>query len=84
VITPCRPATLTTTLVLGRKATGSSPPANATTEEEVMTNWTDEALRAEADYRRERLHRMATHHRVTGAARRSGGWHRLLHRGLRH
>jgi hypothetical protein len=48
-----------------------------------MTNWTDEALRAEASYRRERLQRMAAHHRAAGD-KRSGAWHRWLHRGLRH
>jgi hypothetical protein len=48
-----------------------------------MINWTDEALRAEADYRRQQLHRMAAHHRPT-SDRRPGAWHRWLHRGLRH
>jgi hypothetical protein len=47
-----------------------------------MMNWTDEALRAEAEYRRERLHRMASHR--SASARRTGAWHRWLNRGPRH
>lgn len=46
-----------------------------------MMNWTDEAVRAEADYRRQALHRMAGHRRVAGD-RRQGMW-RWLGRGHR-
>jgi hypothetical protein len=67
----------------GRHPHDDSHPRQQITEEDVMMNWTDEALRAEAEYRRERLHRMATHHRPTGE-RRPGAWHRWLNRGLRH
>jgi hypothetical protein len=72
VITPCRSTTLTTTLILDTK----------NIEEDVMMNWTDEALRAEAEYRRERLHRMASHRSTS--TRRTGAWHRWLNRGPRH
>jgi len=48
-----------------------------------MINWTDEAVRAEADYRRAQLHKM-TSQRHTTERRRSGAWHRWLPRGQRH
>ncbi|HEX5114964.1 MAG TPA: hypothetical protein VFW65_07180 [Pseudonocardiaceae bacterium] len=48
-----------------------------------MNMWTDEAVRAEAAYRREQLHRMASH-RVSAAQRRSGGWRKWLPSGRRH
>jgi hypothetical protein len=51
--------------------------------ESIMMNWTTEAVRAEADYRRQALHRMASHKDVT-AAKRAGGWHRWLPGGRRH
>lgn len=47
-----------------------------------MINWTDEAVRAEADYRRQALHRMASHRRVT-ANRGQSRWARLLGRAHR-
>jgi hypothetical protein len=48
-----------------------------------MINWTDEAMRAEADYRRQSLHRMVAQRRSTDS-RRSGAWHRWMPRGRRH
>lgn len=47
-----------------------------------MINWTDEAVRAEADYRRQALHRMVSHRRAM-AGRRQGRWSRWLTRGHR-
>lgn len=46
-------------------------------------NWTNEAVQAEANYRREMLHRMASHKQVP-AGKRVGGWHRWLPGGRRH
>jgi hypothetical protein len=46
----------------------------------TMMNWTDEIVRAEADYRREQLHKLASPRR----ARRSGGRNRWWHLALRH
>lgn len=48
-----------------------------------MMNWTDEAVRAEADYRRHQLHRMVSQRRTT-ARKGTGIWHRWLPRGQRH
>lgn len=48
-----------------------------------MNMWTQEALQAETDYRRQQLRRLASHRR-TATDRRSGGWYRWLSRGLRH
>ena len=48
-----------------------------------MINWTDEAVRAEADYRRRQLHRMVSE-RHTTTRRGSGVWHRWLPRRQRH
>jgi hypothetical protein len=48
----------------------------------MMMNWTDEAVRAEAAYRRQALHRMVSHRQVT-AGRRRGRWSRLLGRANR-
>lgn len=42
-----------------------------------MINWTDEAVRAEADYRREALHRMVGTRKSTS---RSALWQRLIAR----
>lgn len=44
-----------------------------------MINWTDEAIKAEADYRRRQLHRMVAPRRSVGA-KRDGVLHRLLPR----
>lgn len=46
-----------------------------------MMNWTDELVRAEADYRREQLHKLAGHRRSSG---RPAAWQRWWHRGSRH
>lgn len=73
MITPCEPSALRTTLILGIEAT----------EEDVMTNWTDEAMKAEAAYRREQLHRMVGTRRAAGfgtSTKRDGVLHRLLPR----
>ncbi len=48
-----------------------------------MNNWTQEALQAETDYRRQQLRRLASHRR-TPSERRGAGWYRWLSRGLRH
>ena len=48
-----------------------------------MNNWTDEAVRAEAAYRREQLHRLASHRR-SAAEHRTGAWRRWLPSGRRH
>ena len=45
-----------------------------------MMNWTDEIVRAEADYRREQLHKLASPRRT----RRGGGRNRWWHLALRH
>lgn len=44
-----------------------------------MINWTDEAMKAEADYRRRQLHRMVAPRRSVGT-RHEGVLHRLLPR----
>lgn len=69
MIAPCRRPALRTTLILG----------NTATEEDVMINWTDEAMKAEADYRRRQLHRMVAPRRSVGT-RHEGVLHRLLPR----
>ncbi len=51
--------------------------------ESIMMNWTNEAVQAEAAYRREALHRMVSHKQVT-AVKRAGGWYRWLPGGRRH
>lgn len=48
-----------------------------------MFNWTDEAVRAENEYRRERLHNLATRGYRRTEARRQPAWLSWLHRGLR-
>jgi hypothetical protein len=48
-----------------------------------MNNWTQEALRAETDYRRQQLRRLASHRRSTTNGHGSA-WYRWLPRGLRH
>jgi hypothetical protein len=48
-----------------------------------MNTWTNESLRAENDYRREQLHRLASH-RSVGSGRRDKGWLRFLRRSQRH
>lgn len=50
----------------------------------MMTNWTDEAMRAENEYRRERLHDLASRGHHAGAPRRQPAWWWWMHRGLRH
>jgi hypothetical protein len=45
-----------------------------------MNMWTNDMVRAEADYRRAQLHRMASHRRQEGEGR-SGAWRRWLPRG---
>jgi hypothetical protein len=73
VVVPCRRASLTTTVTVDSR----------TTEETVMMNWTEEAVRVESEYRRQALRRMAAQ-RHSGDRHRTGGWHRWLPRGLRH
>jgi hypothetical protein len=46
-----------------------------------MINWTEEAVRAEADYRREQLRKLAGRRR--SATERGGARHRWLPRALR-
>lgn len=48
-----------------------------------MNMWTQEAVQAEADYRREQLHRMTSQRRLA-AGRRTGGWRRWMPAGRRH
>jgi hypothetical protein len=48
-----------------------------------MNLWTQESVRAENEYRRQQLHKLASHRRVAGE-HRTGGWHRWVPRGLRH
>jgi hypothetical protein len=48
-----------------------------------MNMWTQETLRAETDYRRQQLRRLASH-RTMPAARRTGSWYRWVSRGLWH
>lgn len=45
-----------------------------------MINWTDEAMRAEADYRRQALHRMVAQRSAGSRLRGDGVWQRLLSR----
>jgi hypothetical protein len=73
VLVPCGRVTLTTTLILGNEPTA---------EENMMMNWTDEVVRAEADYRRQQLHKLASGRRST-SERRSGAWNRWWHLGRR-
>jgi hypothetical protein len=47
-----------------------------------MNMWTNEVVRAEADYRREQLHRLTSQRRAT-AERPSGARRRWLPRGWR-
>lgn len=44
-----------------------------------MNNWTNEAMRAEANYRREALHRLVSP-RLDRGSRRGAVWQRLLGR----
>lgn len=44
-------------------------------------NWTEEMIRAENDYRRQRLHRLASHSHRTAERRHT--WWSWLHRRLR-
>ena len=46
-----------------------------------MNMWTQEALQAETDYRRQQLRRLASHRKPTGGRR---AWYRWVSRGLRH
>lgn len=48
-----------------------------------MINWTEEAVRAEADYRRQQLHKLAGRRRTSGS-RHGDGWYRWLPRSRRH
>lgn len=48
-----------------------------------MINWTDEAVRAEADYRRDQLRRMVSRRRATDT-RTEGARHRWLPGRQRH
>lgn len=75
MVTPCRPTSLTTTLILGDE---TKHP-----EEIVMMNWTEESVRAEAEYRRQQLHKLAGRRRSV-EGRRSGAWNRWMPRGTRH
>lgn len=50
----------------------------------MMINWTDQSMKAENEYRRQQLHRLASHRAVPAARRSGGGWGRLVPRGLRH
>lgn len=73
VVASCGPPDLTTTVHL-----------DAEIEENIMMiNWTDQSMKAENEYRRQQLHRLASH-RELPTGRRSGAWNRWLPRGLRH
>ncbi|HVV24442.1 MAG TPA: hypothetical protein VHF06_33725 [Pseudonocardiaceae bacterium] len=48
-----------------------------------MMNWTEESVRAEAEYRRQQLHKLAGRRRSV-EGRRSGAWNRWMPRGTRH
>lgn len=48
-----------------------------------MMNWTDEVVRAEADYRRHQLHKLASPRRSV-STRRASGRSRWWHLGIRH
>lgn len=51
--------------------------------ERVMNMWTQDAVRAEAAYRREHLHNLVSQRR-SAAEHRTGAWRRWLPRGRRY